>query len=218
MGFIAVTLNPLKQLDKAKDSSRLSDIKELQTAADTYYNDNNCYPQSLSDLNGSTVYIKQIPSDPDGGGYLYVKDDTADCPQWNVLLAKLAYKPVNSTSCPLEQLSGCLPTNYNTSGYNFCVISGNVDCTIISAYTIPGVISPVPTSQASPTSRPNSPTPTSRATPTITPAPTLVPGGCYCSLGGLPNGPRYDIRAGTCNLVGNAPYNYCNISCTVRCQ
>lgn len=121
-GFTLFTLNPFTQFDKAKDSQRQNDIKSIQTAADTFYNDNNCYPTSLSSLDER--YIKSIPNDPAGENYVYIPDPS-DCPQWNVLVGKLSQKPTSSVSCVLEDFpEACVPTNYDELGYNHCVLSG----------------------------------------------------------------------------------------------
>ena len=73
---------------KARDSKRLSDLKQLQTALELYYTDQNAYPSgsgvALGDsthacLNasgfGSTgcanAYMGQVPVDPQSGNYTY---------------------------------------------------------------------------------------------------------------------------------------------------
>ena len=70
VGFLIFTLNPFTQLQKAKDTKKQSDIKQIQTAADTYYNDINCYPLQLTSTYLNQNYIKNIPTDPDGGRYI----------------------------------------------------------------------------------------------------------------------------------------------------
>lgn len=61
---------------KARDAKRISDVKQIQTALEMYYNDVNDYPaqasitpgQSIGSSNG--VFLRQIPSAPlptDGG-------------------------------------------------------------------------------------------------------------------------------------------------------
>jgi type II secretion system protein G len=87
-----VALNNARQ--KSRDAKRISDIKQIQTALELYYNDNNGYPEkttavvlgntgqkTLSSTNGfsdtaaGTTYMAQVPSNPtplDGGaGYSY---------------------------------------------------------------------------------------------------------------------------------------------------
>ena len=62
---------------KARDSKRLADIKQISTALELYYSENNTYPEiitpgnSLTSPDGFTDYMKKIPSNPtprtDGG-------------------------------------------------------------------------------------------------------------------------------------------------------
>ncbi len=207
--IIAIAIiNPLKQIQKVKDAQRESDLNQLFTALDTYYNDKGCYPTVLSDLTAPPIYIKKIPTDPDAPGVNYnylVDSDTSTCPQWFNIITR-GYRTPSSSPCLLEQLNeqfagGCLPRNYTTSGYNFCKISGKIDssvCSVITTKILPVLsVTPIP-----------SPTPTINPNPT----PTLVPGGCYCVNA------KYDIRASNCNLVGSPPYNYCDSGCTIACQ
>lgn len=72
---------------KARDSKRLADLKQLQTALELYYTDKNEYPQvsgslgsgSLACLNASgwqatgcsDAYMGQVPVDPQSGNYTY---------------------------------------------------------------------------------------------------------------------------------------------------
>lgn len=73
---------------KARDSKRLADLKQLQTALELYYTDQNAYPAgagvSLGDathacLNSTgfaaagcaSPYMGQVPVDPKSGNYTY---------------------------------------------------------------------------------------------------------------------------------------------------
>jgi type II secretion system protein G len=60
---------------KARDARRVSDIKQIQTALEMYFNEKNAYPgtginTTLSDVNGfsatasGTVYLGKVPSNP----------------------------------------------------------------------------------------------------------------------------------------------------------
>ena len=137
-----MALNPIAQIQKGQDSQRGQDLKQLENALDTYYNDTGCYPQSLPDSGttwvgaNATVYMKKVPGDPalPGGwqNYAYEPDTVnSNCPQWNVLYAKVTKTSNVSTACPLTQLgsgsTSCFPTD-NPSGYNYCVLSGEVKC------------------------------------------------------------------------------------------
>lgn len=51
----------------ARDSKRIADLKQLQTALELYYNDYNSYPTLLSDLSSTTLptkYLENIPTIP----------------------------------------------------------------------------------------------------------------------------------------------------------
>ncbi len=58
---------------KGRDARRLSDIKQLQTALELYYSDNNAYPAATSSLVPAS--ISTLPADPGSAGaaYTYVK-------------------------------------------------------------------------------------------------------------------------------------------------
>ncbi|MFA5061937.1 MAG: prepilin-type N-terminal cleavage/methylation domain-containing protein [Patescibacteria group bacterium] len=74
---------------KARDAKRLSDLKQLQTALELYYTDNNMYPAgssvALGDSNHACLnsaagftttgctnpYMGQVPTDPQTGNYTY---------------------------------------------------------------------------------------------------------------------------------------------------
>ncbi|MBI2074534.1 MAG: prepilin-type N-terminal cleavage/methylation domain-containing protein [Candidatus Levybacteria bacterium] len=140
IGVIVVSLmgsiKPLEQLNKGKDTQRLSDLAQIKTALDIYYNDQSKYPPSLTfgaewKVN-STIYMKKVPKDPNGSSsYVYYIDELN--PQWAVIFAKLS-KPTNS--CALTSLpNNCLPDNYNSNW--LCVLLGDVDCTIIKSKSLP---------------------------------------------------------------------------------
>ncbi|MBU2542039.1 prepilin-type N-terminal cleavage/methylation domain-containing protein [Patescibacteria group bacterium] len=79
--------------EKARDSKRLSDLKQTQTALELYYTDNSAYPTAASStvigtgafacLNSIgfaatgclSPYMGQVPSDPGSGTYYYVSAD-----------------------------------------------------------------------------------------------------------------------------------------------
>lgn len=194
-GFILFTINPFTQLAKGRDAQRESDLRQLQVAADTFYNDTNCYPTELSETDLNENYINKIPNDPSGGSYLYIPDPS-ECPQWSIFMAKLSYEPTNKISCPLETLQNCVPSNYPTSGYNYCVISGEINCSDVNSIVIS--ITPPPPGGTTSTNTPtpggatstNTPTPggtTSTNTPTQTPTPP-PPYTCCGQIWGKPPG------------------------------
>jgi type II secretory pathway pseudopilin PulG len=207
LSFLLIFINPFKQIDKARDAQRIQNLKQINNSLDTYYNDNNCYPLSLTFGNswqqGSAVYMKKIPQDPScytgGSCYAYVVD-SASCPQWNVIFAKLYSSSLNAPTCTLEQYSNCVPSNYAQSGYNYCVVSGEVDCAYINTTTLPANAgAPTVTPTTAPTTA-----------PTVTPTPTDVPG---CSK-------NYSCTGSPlrCNVIappGSGQYctSWCNGNC-----
>ena len=226
-GLVLFTLNPFTQLAKARDAQRQNDIKQLQSALDTYYNDNNYYPSTsnpwLTSNDLGPQYIKKIPVDPEGKVYVYLEDPSSR-PQWNALFTRLSALPATTISCPLVQLEAevgdCLPENYE-SGYNYCVVSGDVKCSDIASLSLPdlGIPTSAPTPPAgatdTPTSAPTAPpgatnTPTPTITPTPTPAgptnsPTPTPTPVICSN-------YYAYTTGpNCNDLGPDPGNQCTI-------
>lgn len=81
--------------EKARDSKRLSDLKQMQTALELYYTDNNQYPvannQTLGQgnyacLNASgfgaagcaNAYMGIVPTDPGSGSYTYSAASSSD--------------------------------------------------------------------------------------------------------------------------------------------
>jgi prepilin-type N-terminal cleavage/methylation domain-containing protein len=73
---------------KSRDAKRIADVKQMTSALELYYNDNNLYPtlitpgQSLT--NGTTTYMAIVPSNPspmnDGSG-------VTQCPASNYIYA-----------------------------------------------------------------------------------------------------------------------------------
>ena len=79
---------------KARDSKRLADLKQLQTALELYYTDNNAYPSGsglvlgtgdtakcLDNTGflatcGANAYMGQVPKDPGSGTYTYTASGT----------------------------------------------------------------------------------------------------------------------------------------------
>jgi len=51
---------------KSRDAKRVSDVKQIQTALELYYNDVNLYPASLgtSIKNGTVTYMAAVPTNP----------------------------------------------------------------------------------------------------------------------------------------------------------
>lgn len=132
---LILTIDPKKQLDKAKDAQRQSDLQQIKNALDMYYNDYAIYP-ILTSLPtgqwkiGNTVYMAKVPKDPNDSAYTYYYS-SGTRPQWAVLYAKLSK---SGASCALTNLSNCLPIGYTDKWT--CVLLGSVDCSSIRTQTL----------------------------------------------------------------------------------
>ena len=61
--LVALTLPNLFGLQRrARDDTRKNDLKNLQQALETFYNDSNRYPSALTGL--TSTYINAVPKDP----------------------------------------------------------------------------------------------------------------------------------------------------------
>lgn len=78
-----VAYNTARQ--KSRDSKRLSDIKQIQTALELYYDSNSSYPATLtldgtgSLASGNTTFMALVPSAPTppaGNTYTYTMDNS----------------------------------------------------------------------------------------------------------------------------------------------
>jgi general secretion pathway protein G len=94
IGILAVLIIPnlVSGPQRARDSQRKSDLRNIKTALETYYNDNNSYPTAggasctptvsgcLDMLStGTTPYMKTIPTDPKGGQNYTYTPSPASC-------------------------------------------------------------------------------------------------------------------------------------------
>jgi type II secretory pathway pseudopilin PulG len=155
-------LNPVAQIQKGQDAQRQHDLKQLATALDSYYNDKNYYPTDLTFLVGAKN-IQAIPNDPVSSSwknYSYLEEQ-GNTPQWNVLFGKLAVpaSSQSSFSCPLTKMTdssggSCLPNGYLDLGYNYCIISGSVNCNVITTMNITPLPVHIPSAVDTPTPAP----------------------------------------------------------------
>lgn len=81
---LVVIINPVAQLQKARDAQRKSDLKQIQSALEMYRADIGSYPATLKNCNSNTalgnslatpsctsIYMSKVPNDPRGGNYTY---------------------------------------------------------------------------------------------------------------------------------------------------
>ena len=92
--IVLVSLNTARQ--KARDTRRISDMRQVALALEMYYDDNSAYPGNTVSANEwadmetalETGYITSVPADPGSGTYQYYID-SATSPQNYVLGATL---------------------------------------------------------------------------------------------------------------------------------
>ena len=127
LGVITVfaAVNGPTQLQKARDAIRKSNIDRIKKAVEEYYDDKNCYPQTIPSCNNSLTsgnlnLLYDIPCDPTTKlSYTYVPE-ISDCPSWYQLYGNLEYK----TDKIIEKIGcsqGCGPNcvfNYGVSSSN----------------------------------------------------------------------------------------------------
>lgn len=113
------------QLKKVRDSVRKSDIDLIKKAIEEYYQDVECYPQTIptcknSLMSGDLKVLANIPCDPKTKlSYTYVPE-TSSCPKWYQLYANLEYESdhiIQKIGCS----NGCGPEckfNYGASSPN----------------------------------------------------------------------------------------------------
>jgi len=113
------------QLQKARDAVRKGGLDTMKKAIDEYYQDSNCYPQTIptctnSLILGSLVINDNLPCDPKTSlSYTYVPE-ISECPKWFQLYANLEYtqdKIIDKIGCRY----GCGPNcqfNYGVASPN----------------------------------------------------------------------------------------------------
>lgn len=129
------TLNPVAQIGKAKIAQKESDLEQVKTALDLFYDDNKCYPSSGTVPFGSiwkagnTVYMTKVPQSQDKNTP-YIYETAGNCPQWYVVYAKISgFNSGISPLCPLSNNDSCKPPN--DSHNHICVYGGVADCIYI---------------------------------------------------------------------------------------
>ncbi len=105
---------------KARDVKRKTDLTQIRTALQMYYNDTNTFPATVSFggqlQNGSTVYMGYVPTDPRNSGsyiYSYAPNATVDF----VLRAQL--EDINDPDSS-KSLTRCNQTGLPAGTYVVC--------------------------------------------------------------------------------------------------
>ena len=148
-----VLLNPMQQINKARDSQKKSDLDLLKKTFEDYYNDKSCYPRinevcyNAKPVYASTEaitcnicgnktappnfanfspYLPHLPCDSQSPikDYLYQVDEIA-CPKWYRIYSELYNKDDSAINDLTCDGESCGPKpNF---GYNFGVSSPNTD-------------------------------------------------------------------------------------------
>jgi len=114
-----------KQIVKARDSVRKSNIRRVVSAIEEIYQDTGCYPISIpfctnSLTNGSLTILDKIPCDPETkNSYVYVPE-TSSCPKWFQL-----YGILENTSDSIIDRVGCRNGCGPQCQFNFGISSTN---------------------------------------------------------------------------------------------
>jgi type II secretion system protein G len=95
-----VALNSARM--KARDAKRVSDVKQMQTALELYYNDNNGYPSAVTSTIGSFMTV--IPTNPQPPDY---SDAITDC-QTSAASSTYVYDPIGSSPYTDYTIKYCL--------------------------------------------------------------------------------------------------------------
>lgn len=111
--IVLASLNTARR--KSRDARRVADFKQLQTAVELYFNDNNAYPISATQANAVTAlsavvtdgHMASIPDDPLGGDYHYVYKTTASG-SYYCLGSTYEGTPAPASSCNTTTLGSSL--------------------------------------------------------------------------------------------------------------
>lgn len=113
-----------------RDAHRESDLRNIQSALQQYYADNNFYPpsgsNSLNSLTSGKVYLKTIPVDPSGGSYGYIASSSSSS---NTTCTNTDTNPANrchyyALCTKMESKSNALGL-CSSSNYNFEINPNN---------------------------------------------------------------------------------------------
>ncbi|MBU1326652.1 hypothetical protein KKB64_03930 [Patescibacteria group bacterium] len=191
--FILTVMNWKNQVNKGYDGRRKSDLGNVRSALEEYYNDRECYPATLGSCGGNTLdpYLPATPCDPRRNiPYLYTSASGDWCKDYVLCAALDNTGDGDITSKGCNPITGC---GWG-AGYNYCIASG----TTAVAEGFDAAIMPTPT----PTPTPGAPTPT----------PTPAPGGNYaCTPGGACN--SYGIP-----MIWLCPKTFVAANCNDECS
>lgn len=119
---IIVLIDPPAQLRKARDASRKSDLRQIQSALEMYRSDQGDYPLTASFPNcgspltgGTQTYIQRIPCDPKNTGQLiYTYTSTVSTTTYTLVAC---LENVNDSQKDTTSVSPCDTTGVNNWSY-----------------------------------------------------------------------------------------------------
>lgn len=137
-GLLITVLNPLTQIQKARDAKRKADLQQIGAALEQYRADKGTYPKILNQNyvvacatpftdGGTTTYTQNFPCDPlgtssqyNGGNYMYVGTSG----NTYVLVACLE-NASDTQGTPLANLPAGVPAPGNTCKSNIFYVVAN---------------------------------------------------------------------------------------------
>lgn len=133
--LLALSLFP-KQIEKARDARRKSDLGKIKVVFEDYYNDNGCYPEQeiLDDCGGAALAprLNAVPCDPaTGQPYVYVPE--SECKGYRIYasLEKGDDPVITELGCDASDGCGLVnipnapePPTGEDSDYNYGVSEG----------------------------------------------------------------------------------------------
>lgn len=177
LSVMFLLINWKRNIFRAQDAQRKSDLSDIRRSFEEYYNDNGCYP-TLTILDtcegtGLAPYLAKIPCDPTTREPYKYKPDS----ETNTCIGYRVCAKLQDWADPDITTLGCHPTNGCGWGayWNYCLATG-------ATVTAPGF--------------------DNGATPTQGPSPTPSYAGNYACRPGIISGGQV-VSPGTCNNVGN---------------
>lgn len=148
LAILVLITSGRRNLNRANDARRKSDLSVIRRAFEEYYNDTDSYPATdiLDDCGASTLSgysLSKIPCDPQyGKPYLYVPDNVSDLTQGNRVCAKLQdkYDP-DITNIGCDPDAGC---GWGEN-WNYCLAAGTT--VTASGFTVDSGTTPTPTTE-----------------------------------------------------------------------
>lgn len=196
LAVLFLLVNWKRNIFRAQDAQRKTDVANIRRSFEEYYNDNGCYPAATildsCDAPALAPYLAKVPCDPTTREpYKYKSDSDTNMCTGNRVCAKLqdwADPDITTLGCSAKE--GCGWGAY----WNYCLAAGT---TVTAPGFIPGV-SP---------------------TPTLTPTPAYF--GPYACRPGTVFGGRV-TASGTCNNVGDpaafgCPRSFAEADCQGLC-